>query len=329
MFVRQLNRLARLGLAVTACLGATSAACSKESAPPAQSPALTSAAEAPVSTQTFRFAPPDGTQFVRNDHHKQERSIAGTEARSSDEQELKWKVAINRKGDRYHVKQDLVSASFKRDGKVLAEGKVKPGIGAELVLDRDGNIVEVRGLDKTAARLRELAAPGMEKEVEQTFTPQYLADIVANRYRVLFGETIGQHATPGSSWTITNPPGSFVASRKVTVERQEMCGTVMCARLRVDFKVDPKVMSAAAVKLVKARVQDAGGDPSKVTVRTASYGMSGTMLTEPATMLSHGASLSDVGSVTVAGPNQQMTVEVKGSTEISYEYGPSPVASAK
>lgn len=323
MFVRQLSHVARLGLVVTAVLGATSGACSKEpSQPPAESPALTSAA----TPMMFRFAPPDGTQFTRTDRRKDEFAIVGAPLRRVDEEELQWKVAMKRKGDQTHVKQDLVHVTIKRDGKVLAEGKVEEGISAELVLDRDGNLMEVKGLDKTAARLRELASPGMEQQVEQTFTPQYLSDLVANRYRVLFGETIGRSAAPGSSWTVTNPPGSFVASRKVTVDRHEQCGNATCAHLRVDFKVDPRVMSETAIALVKTRVQEGGGDPSKVKVKSASYGMSGSMLTEPATMLSHGASLAKVGTVTVATAAQEMTVEVKGMMEISYAYGPAPVA---
>lgn len=322
--VRQLEHITRLGLVVTVCLGATSGACSKKAAaPPPESPELTSAAAA----QTFRFAPPDGTRFTRHDRRRQERAIVGAPLRAVDEEELQWKVAIDRKGDRYHVKQDLVRLSFKRDGEVLAEGKVKEGISAELVIDRDGNLMEVKGLEKTSARLRELAAPGMEAVVGQIFTPQYLTDVVANRYRLLFGEIIGRPAAPGSSWTVTNPPGSFVASRKVTVERYESCGSATCAHARVDFDVNPRVMADTAVALVKASVQASGGDPAKVNVRSAKYGVSGAMLIEPATMLSHGASLAETGAVTVATADQkEVTVEVKGATEFAYAYSPARVA---
>lgn len=324
--VRQLQHLARLGVAATAWLGATSVGCSKDSVtPPAESPALTSAA-----TQTFRFAPPDGTRFTRHDRRREERAIVGTPVRAVQEDELQWKVAIDKKDDGYHIRQDLVRIALKRDGAVLAEGKVESGISAELVIDRAGNLTEVKGLDKTAEHLRDLAAPGMQAAVERTLTPDYLTAVVANRYRLLFGETVGRQATPGSSWTVTNPPGSFVASRKVTVERMEPCGSATCARMRVDFNVDSRIMAGTAVSLVKERVQSIGGDPSKVTVRSASYGMSGAMLTEPATMLSHGASFLETGRVTLLDHSQeQVTVEVKGTTEIAYAYEPSTVAALR
>lgn len=326
MIQRHLSQVARTGIVIGAVLGGAGA-CSKEpQRAPAQSPTITSGAPAQPQ-QTFQFAPPDGTKFTRTDRHRQERSITGTAINRVDEDELQWKVAVEKKGDQYRVKQDLAHLTMRQDGKVLADGDVKEGIRAELVIDRNGNLMEVKGLEGTAARLKELAAPGMETQVEQTLTPQYLATLVSNRYRVLFGETIGRPAKPGSSWTVTNAPGSFVTSRKVTVERQEMCGTVTCARLRVDFKVDPKTLSDTAVSLVQSRVQAGGGDMSKVTVKSASYGMSGTMLVEPSTMLSHGASLSEIGSVTVAGTSgQQMTVAVKGTTDITYDYGTQPMA---
>ncbi len=326
MIIRQVSQLARLGLVVTAAVGVSSVGCEKKSSAPAQSPALTSGTAA--TNQTFRFAPPDGTSFMRHDKHREERAIVGIPARTVDEHELEWKVDVRKKGDQYRVKQELKHATFKKDGQTLADGDVKDGIQAELVIDRDGNLVEVRGLDKTADRLKELASPGMRPTLEKVITPQYLADVVANRYRVLFGETIGRQAAPGSSWTVTNPPGSFIASRKVTVEQTEPCGGRTCARLRVDAKVDTRVLAEAAVALVASRVRDIGGDPTKITVQSASYGLSGAMLTEPSTMLSHGASIAEIGSVTVLGPNQQqMTVESKGLTEITYSYSALPVAS--
>ena len=164
-------------------------------------------------------------------------------------------------------------------------------------------------------------AHGKEAEAEQVITSDSLAYVVGSRYRILFGETIGRQAAPGSSWTITNAPGSFVASRTVTVAGREACGEATCARLQVDFQLDPKVVGDTAVSLVRSSVSAAGGDPSKVAVKSASYGMKGWMLVEPATMLSHGASLTEGGTVAVVDPEQQVVnVEIKGTTELLYSY---------
>jgi hypothetical protein len=311
---RHLNQFAS-SIVVAAGLAGSLIACSKEEARPA-SPASVS------RTEVFRFAPPDGTEFTRTDRRTQELAIVGAPLRRVDNEELTWRTRVNREGDEYRVHQDLVYLSLTRDGQILAEGKVPEGISATLVIDDQGNLTAVKGLERTAEILRSLAPPDKEAEAEQVITPQALANLVAARYRVLFGETIGRPAAPGSSWKISNPPGSFVASRTVTVVGHEACGTASCARMQVEFKLDPKVVADTALSLVQSRVREAGGDPSKVSVRNATYAMSGWMLVEPATMLSHGASLTEGGTVTLAAPDQpEVTVQMNGKTELSYSYG--------
>ncbi len=310
---RQLNRSTWV-IAVTAGLAGASIACSKEEPPPA-SPA--SAGHA----QVFRFAPPDGTEYTRTDRKSEEVAIVGAPLRQTETQELRWRTRVERKGDEYRVKQDLVYLSLARDGQTLAQGEVPEGISATLEIDDRGTLKAVTGLERTAEIFRKLAAPGKEAEAERVITTDTLADIVASRYKLLFGDTIGRPATPGSTWTITNPPGSFVMSRTVTVTNHEACDGANCARLKVDFKLDPKVVEQGAVSMVKGSASAAGEDPSKVTVRDANYGMSGWMLVEPATMLSHGASLTEGGTVTVADPEQRvLSIEIKGTTDLTYSY---------
>jgi len=313
MSVRHLNRLACF-ITVTAGFGGPLAACSKEEAPPA-SPASVE------ETATFRFAPPDGTEYVRTDRRSEEIAIVGVPLRRAEEEELRWKIGVDQDGKKYSVQQDLVYISYARDGQTFAQGKVDEGISAELVLDDSGNLKEVKGLDKTADTLRKLIMPGHEAEAEQMITPESLEYLVASRYKVLFGDTIGRPAEPGSTWTIKSPPGSFIASRTVKVTRHEACGNTTCALLHVAFELDPQVVTDRAMKLVRSRVVAAGGDPARVNMRRATYGMSGSMLIEPATMLSHGASLVESGTVTVAdATEQEISVEIKGTTEISYAY---------
>lgn len=317
------GRMRAVGAA--AWLAATSAACSKEPSKAPREPTAITAAAAPATT--FRFAPPDGTEFVRHDRRKQEHEIVGAPLRRVDEEELRWNVTVARGDGGYRVKQELAHLTLRRDGAVIVDGKVKEGILAELIIDDNGRLTAVRGLEGTAERLRELAAPEMKSVAEQVITPQRLADVVATRYRLMFGEIVGREAAPGTTWAITNPPGSLITSRRVTVERHEDCGGARCARLRVDFDVDPRVVTETAVALVRARVDAAGGDPSNLKVRAARYGVSGAMLLEPATMLSHGAALAEEGRVTVEGPSgEEVTVATKGELEVAYSYRSRPVA---
>src|SRR5262245_32919340 len=96
---RHLERFAWC-IAVTAGLCGAATACSKEESP-AASPASVSHA------QVFRFAPPDGTEFVRTDRKTEEVAIVGQPLRRVDNEELRWRVRVGRKGDEYRIKQDL------------------------------------------------------------------------------------------------------------------------------------------------------------------------------------------------------------------------------
>lgn len=318
MSSRHVNRLGWF-IAVTAGLGGSSMGCSKEE--PAASPKTGEA-------QTFRFAPPDGAEYVRIDRRTEEVAIVGAPLRRVENEELRWQVKVDRTGDGYEVKQDLAFLSYTKDGQTIAKGKVSDGVSAELMIDNNGNLMDVKGLDETAETLRTIVSAGKESEAANVITPEALAYIVSSRYKMLFGETIGRPAAPGSSWTITNPPGSFVTSRTVTVQRHEACDSATCARMQVDFQLDPQVLARAAIAMVKSRVSAMGGDAEKVAVRRATYGMTGWILVEPATMLSHGAMLTEAGTVTVADTSQQeTTVEMKGTTELSYSYSGAPAAS--
>jgi hypothetical protein len=322
--VRQHDRLAPIILLASLSLVATVSACSKQ---PTQASAANVTAAQAQAQATFRFAPPEGTNFVRYDQRREELSIQGSPLRSLAEEELRWNVQIHKSGENYLVDQTLAHASFKHDGQVLAAGDVQRKIAAQLLIDPQGNLRAVRGMDQTAATLEEMAAPDQKAAVHQLLTAKYLTDLVSTRYQMFFGDTIGHGAAPGASWTVQHAPGSMLESRKVTVERYEQCDDKQCARLRVDFNVNPQVLADTAVALVKAKLTAAGGDTSKIAVRRASYGLSGAMLVEPNTMLSHGTSLAEHGTVTIAGAkNEEIVVEKTGSLVVTYAYGAAPVA---
>jgi hypothetical protein len=304
-------------IAITAGLGGPLLACSKEEPPPA-SPASATAARA---GEVFRFAPPDGTEFVRTDRRSEEVAVVGAPLRQIETDELRWRTRVAREGDAYRIDQDLVYLSYSRDGETLLQGEVPKGISATLHIDPRGELTSINGLERTAETLRSLVTPGQEAVAEKLFTAESLSDVVASRYKILFGETIGRPSAPGSSWKLSHPPGSFVTSRTVTVTGHEPCGETICARLQVTFELDPKVVADTAVGIVGSSLGGAGEAPEQATVKSADYRMSGWMLLEPATMLSHGASLTEGGTVTVAdADNKAITIELKGTTELSYSY---------
>ncbi len=301
---------------ITAGLYGSLLGCSKEEPPPASPDSATAASKGGLPIR-----PPDGTEFVRTDRRSEEVAVVGSPLRQIETDELRWRTQVGREENGYRVTQDLVYLSYTRDGETLLQGEVPKGISATLLIDPRGELTGVTGLERTAETLRSLVAPGHEAVAEKVFTEQSLSDIVASRYRILFGETIGRPSAPGSSWKLTSPSGTFVESRTVTVTGHEPCGEAMCARLQVAFELDPKVVSDTAVSIVQSSLAGTGEGASQATVKSANYRMSGWMLLEPATMLSHGAALTEGGTVTVAGAEQKViTIELKGTTELSYSY---------
>ena len=91
--------------------------------------------------------------------------------------------------------------------------------------------------------------------------------------------------------------------------------------MQVDFELDPKIVARTGASMVESSVRAAGEDTSKISVRDSSYGMTGWMLVEPATMLSHGASLTENGTVTVVDAEEgEVKIQIKGTTDLSYSY---------
>jgi hypothetical protein len=280
-----------------------------------------------MQPETFTFAPPDGTRGVRTESHRYEASLVGAPLRNLEERELRWNVETKRNGDQFVVTQALAHVTVKHDGETLLDKDVKPGVVvAQLLIDKAGNLVDVRGLEGASKPLEELFTPGARPEATREFSPQSLKAFVATRYEETLGDIVGRPTKVGTSWTTQGRSGGPVISRTVTVQKTEPCGAATCARLQAIYKLNPRMMLSIADDIVAEYARMIGRAPSKVDVQTAMYSMQGALLTEPATMLSHGASLDETGKILFEGPKKQMEIDLQGKTEISFEYA-KPVAS--
>jgi hypothetical protein len=288
----------------------------------------------PASTEmqpeSFTFAPPDGTHGVRTERRRYEVSLVGTPLRNLEEEELRWNVDAKRAGDQFIVNQELAHVTMKHDQETVVDHDVKSGaVVAQLVVDKAGNLVDVRGLDGTAKALQSLVEsespvgvrPGAERRAaERSITPQSLKALVASRYEATLGDVVGRPTKDGTSWTTQGRQGGFVISRTITVEKTEPCGPTMCTRLQAVYKLNPRAMLSAADDIVADYARFTGKAPSRLDVQAAMYSMQGTLLTEPATMINHGASLDESGKVLFQGPTRQMEIDLQGKTEITFEY---------
>jgi hypothetical protein len=285
---------------------------------------------------SFTFAPPDGLHGVRTEHRRYEVSLVGTPLRDLEEEELRWNIASSRSGDDFTVDQQLAHVTMKHDGAVVVDRDVKPGaITAQLVIDRAGNLVDVRGLEGTAKTLDALVGgSGSGSAEERAFTTQDLKGLIATRYEETVGDVVGRPTKIGTAWNTQGRPGGVVVSRTITVASSEQCGAVMCTRLNALYKLDPQMMISLARDVVHDYARWSGQAPSKLDTQAAMYSMQGALVTEPATMVNHQASLDESGKVLFAGPKRQMEIDLQGKTDITFEYAspnaalPAPPAGA-
>jgi hypothetical protein len=319
MTIEQLieQRSRALGIVRSCAVGLVifgAAACSDEE--PARS------ASTEMQPAAFTFAPPDGTTAVRTDHRRYEVSLVGTPLRNLEEEELRWNVSAKRVGDGYTVQQELTHATMKHDGETLIDQDVKPGaVTAQLIIDRTGNLVEVRGLQGSVKSLKAPASAEQAPAAERLFINQNLKALIATRYEETLGDIIGRPTKVGSSWTTAGRPDGAVTSRTVKVAPMEPCGEVMCARLDATYQLNPKAMVTLADGVVRDFAKLSGRAPSALSVQEATYTMAGMLLTEPATMVNHAASLDETGKVVFSGgPSGPMEIDLQGKVEISYEF---------
>ena len=309
--------LGMVGGIVAVCIGVGGCSMGEES--------LGARGAAEMQGDSFTFAPPDGTRGVRTERRRYEIALVGTPLRDLEEDELTWSVAAHRAGDNTTIDQELTHVTLKHDGETLIDRDIDPGaVKAQLIVDRAGNLVDVRGLEGASKTLRSLVAGGpggaSTREAGRDLSTEDLEGLVAERYDETVGDVIGHPNKVGSSWTTQGEPGSPVVSRTVSVQSVEPCGGATCARLHATYKLDPHSLVTLAGEVVRDYAKWAGQSPAKMSVQAAMYSMEGALLTEPATMVNHHASLDASGKVLFAGPKRPMEIDLTGKTEIAFDY---------
>jgi hypothetical protein len=316
---RTVGRVGRIVVASSAvALAVGAAACSMADE---QDSARSGSAE--MQPDVFTFAPPDGARGVRIEHRRYEASLVGTPLRNLEDDELRWNLESKRTGDGFTVHQELAHVTMKHDGETVVDKDVKPGaVAADLIIDKAGNLVDVHGLEGASKGVQSLLAPDAPPTEERAFSTQSLRALIATRYEQTLGDVVGRPTKTGTSWTTQGRPGGPVISRTVTVEKTQPCGPMMCAELQAVYKLNPRALLTAADDLVSDYARLDGRAPSKMKVQAAMYSMQGTLLTETATMISHGASLDETGKVLFEGPKGPMEIDLSGKTEISLQPAP-------
>ncbi len=281
-------------------------------------------ASAEMQPEIFTYAPPDGTKGVRTVNRRFEASLVGAPLRSLQEKELRWNVETKRTGDEYTMTQELAHVTLKHDGETLVDKDLKPGsVVAQLIIDKAGNLVDVRGLEGTAKALQALLDTKNSKNdttAQRDLSPQNLRTLVTTQYEETLGDIVGRPTKVGTSWTTQGRTGGPVVARTVGVEKTEPCGDMTCARLHAVYKLNPKAMLTIADDVIAKYAHMVGHAPSKMDMQAATYTMQGTLLIEPATMINHEASLEETGKITFEDRRKPMEIDLQGKIDVTFEY---------
>ena len=276
-------------------------------------------ATTPPVTPTFTYAPPPGTRFVRTVKLVSETSLVGNPYRQREEQEYVWNVGFSREGENTVVTQQLQRVALRINGAELLDGERMPGVtlSVDLVVSPEPRVIEVRGTERAAEVLAALASPGAEGSAREMFGPEQVKEFAVARFEMVVRDVVGHPTAPGSSWVAADPDPA-VKKKTMNVDRLEPCGNARCARVSAQYDVDPRAAARRALRSAAAFLARNGVDPAQAEVLDANLDYRDELLLEPATLVDHAATFSQIARVTFAGPQgNQIPVELRTSLEQS------------
>jgi len=276
-------------------------------------------ATTPPVTPTFTYAPPPGTRFVRTVKLVSETSLVGNPYRQREEQEYVWNVGFSREGENTVVTQQLQRVALRINGAELLDGERMPGVtlSVDLVVSPEPRVIDVRGAERAAEVLAALASPGAEGSAREMFGPEQVKEIAVARFEMVVRDVVGHPTAPGSSWVAADPDPA-VKKKTMNVDRLEPCANARCARVSAQYDVDPRAAARRALRSAAAFLARNGVDPAQAEVLDASLDYRDELLLEPATLVDHAATFSQIARVTFAGPQgNQIPVEFRTSLEQS------------
>jgi len=269
-------------------------------------------------TPTFIYAPPAGTRFVRTVRLISETSLVGSPFHQRQETEFVWNVGFAREGDQTLVTQQLQRVALRINGAEVLDGERIPGnnLSVDLVVNREPQVVEVRGADHAAEVLSALLRPGAE-ESQGLMSAELVRQIAVARFEMVVRDVVGRPTAPGSTWTSPDPDPA-VRSKTMVVDRFEPCGNARCAHVTAQYEVNPQAAARRALRSAAAFLARNGVNPAEAEVLDASLDYRDELLVEPATLVDHGATFSKTARVTFAGARgAPIPVEFRSALEQS------------
>ncbi len=283
--------------------------------------------------QPEAFAPTlaGGIHGFLTDRRSYDASVSGTPIRTHEEQTLRWKLRTTRQGRSVIVDEELAHVMLKHGGATLVDRDVEPGaVAGEFIVDRTGAVSDVTGLEGAPAALRLQPGSDAATYAEEVLAAPRLRGLIAARYYQTIADIGGRPAGAGATWSTDweRSPGhglSPVTTRTVTVEGPEGCGSTTCTRLRTSYKLAPRLLADEVSAILDFYAQTQGAPVFKPVLKGATYSMNGMVLTDPVTLVSRQAALTETGGIRIASGERQFQVKVAAKSQVIFEPAPEVV----
>jgi hypothetical protein len=327
-------RLWRRALQLSLSIGALgAAACSTTTVAQRTQPPGVAEMQGRAEPASFRFWAPSGTSFAWTERRQFDAALIGTDVIHHDESELRWAVSMHpSSGDMTVIDQRLVHASYEHDGRVVVSGA--PDALIQLVVDSEGTLESVSGLEDASRAVRALASPDAEPVVARMFSREALGSLVRVRAQVMLGDVVGRPTGEGKTWIVPQRAGGNARFTRYTVEGNQPCNagpgaeSTTCTQLRVWVDVEPRAAQALARSLIDQYGKEQGHEIAPIAEWSGGYTMWGTVLVQPATLMPAGATLREAGHLSMESRGRRYEVQMRAITDDTFDYGPGSVASA-
>ena len=281
-----------------------------------------------AETISFRFAPPDGTNYVQTLVTVRERDLEGMQ-KQVDRSEAQTAFSIKHDGAGYRIAATPMSLRLTRNDQVVQDpvSSLLQGMVVTYVIDRDGHLKELRGYETLAEKMQATLPPEIAKALAPLLNEKTLVARETAEYNGRIGDFAGKEFTVGEStdsevlYGLPNGK-SLKYYMRTTVKGLEACPPGRCARIEVSYNSDASALGKSVVDATAGLVKAApGGDAALPTSVSSKVSGSASRLIDPNTMLLYGEKLSRSVSMLLDVPGKgEVPSHLSETREYTFSY---------